>query len=245
MSPRLFFLVLASCSICCGQNQTATSRNRSSDALTTFGTPTSNTSTPSTLYHQDWTSPKETALPPNATAHRGRTEGQTTTLSNKVHDPGERIPTTPAQDVIAVSASETASAVEAHHSWGYALLVLLAVVIMVLLVILYLLRRTSQMYSFDLQRRAPGNHESGPAGNFEVLSLDDRGQEIPVANGTVPQPEEQAPQEQVPVNHRKISNIGDSNLATLDNTSEKTDPSDTTQEERDKADNNPCEALNS
>ncbi|XP_061620020.1 uncharacterized protein LOC133472740 [Phyllopteryx taeniolatus] len=250
MSPRFFFLVLAAASVCRGQNQTATSRNRTSDALSTLGTPPMDTSTPTALYHHNRTSPNQPGVPSTATAQTAGTEGPTTTVSHELHDPSERKPTTPAEEDLvsttAPSVTTAAAPVGGHDSWGYILLVLLLLVIIILLVILYLLRKASRTYSFDLQRPAPGNHGGGPAGDFEAFSLDNQGQATPcdrstspAANGTAPQSEEHAPQEAAHVNHSKASDIGDSYPAILDDSLEKSDPSDAAQEERDKADSSP------
>ncbi|KAM9834413.1 uncharacterized protein LOC133152474 isoform X2 [Syngnathus typhle] len=191
MSRRLFLLVITAASVCQGKKQTGTSRNRTSAA------PTTDTSTRPMPTHQNRT---WTDQPDELSTSTGQTPGtqrEPRTRINKVHDPDKKTLTTPVYDTIVVSTIALNVSTEA----GPILLVLLLLMIVMLLIILLMLRRSFRMYSFDLQRTAPGNHAGDPAGNFEALNMDDQ-----VANNKAPQSEEHdtvftVPQKETHINH--------------------------------------------
>ncbi|XP_037118124.1 uncharacterized protein LOC119129153 [Syngnathus acus] len=199
MSRRLFLLVFTAASVCQGQNQTATSRDRTSAA------PTTDASTRPMSTHQNriWTD-----QPDELSTSTGQTPGTQREPKTRIFiDPDKKKLTTPAYDTIVVStialnvSTEAASSAGSLSSLGPILLVLLLLMIVMLLIILLMLRRSSRMYSFDLQRTAPGNHAGDPAGNFEALNMDDQ-----VANNKAPQSEEHdtvftVPQKETHINH--------------------------------------------
>ncbi|XP_057710443.1 uncharacterized protein LOC130928182 isoform X2 [Corythoichthys intestinalis] len=234
MNPRLFYVVVAAASVCQGQNQTQTPRNHISDAPTLATLITETSWTPSN---------QNRTLMNQSEAQTPSTKGEATNPSEE-HDNNDQKTTTPVEDNSVVSTispsvpKETAPTVVSRTSvWGYILLVLLLLVIIILIVILYLLRRMSRTYSFDLRS---GNSDGDHAGNFEALSLNDRGRETScdlsmsaVTNGMVQEFEEHAPQ--VHVNHSETS--GDSNPV---DSKQKADTSEVSEEKCDKGNFNDC-----
>ncbi|XP_019733073.1 uncharacterized protein LOC109520360 [Hippocampus comes] len=195
--------------------------------------------------HQNRTLGNQSEVLSTATRPTPGIQGETKTPSDKVHDPIEQKPTTPAEDFTLVSTIAPSVTTQAashdggsYASWGYVLMVLLLLVIIILLIILYLLRRASRTYSFDLRHGAAGNHGKAPAGNFEVLYSDDQGRQTPcdnfmspVANGTDAQSEEHELQEEMHVNHSQASHSGDSDVAIPDHSPKKSEPWDAAEEE--------------
>ncbi|XP_077444265.1 uncharacterized protein LOC144065384 isoform X2 [Stigmatopora argus] len=191
MNPRLLYFVVASAaaSVLQGENQTQTTRNHTSDAPPLAALPTATMTTLWTPSHPNLISPNPsdgrsntTFISADSTSHQTQgpsTKGETTTPGEQQRNSVGQKTATPAEDSTTVSATSPSVATEAappvgfsSSVWGIILLVLLLLVIAILVVILYLLRRESRRYSFDLRA---GNPDGENTGNFEALSLNDRG----------------------------------------------------------------------
>ncbi|XP_077597612.1 uncharacterized protein LOC144213190 isoform X2 [Stigmatopora nigra] len=182
MNPQLLYIVVASAaaSVLQGENQTQTARNHTSDALALAFLPTATMTTSWMLYHPDQILQNTSDVRSSTTVtQRPSTRGETTTASDQQHNSIEQKTTTPTEDITTVSATSPSVATQAappkdfsSSSLGTILLVLLLLVITILVIILYLLRRESRRYSFDLHTGDPNGVNTG---NFEALSLNDKG----------------------------------------------------------------------